>query len=138
MAEAKDCPRCGLVNPPEAVRCVCRFDFPTGRVLGSLIPHGPNPVGPWTEVLLGCILATTGAVLGAVAGVAITAWSMTPDGAGCRLLVLPALVLGVAAGAVGVAAGAPVGGVIGAVASLVIVHRRRRAWRSRGRAEPPP
>jgi hypothetical protein len=23
----KDCPNCGLVNPPEAARCDCRYDF---------------------------------------------------------------------------------------------------------------
>jgi hypothetical protein len=27
MAEAKDCPKCGLVNPPEAQRCDCGWDF---------------------------------------------------------------------------------------------------------------
>ena len=27
MAEAKDCPRCRLVNPPDAQRCDCGFDF---------------------------------------------------------------------------------------------------------------
>jgi hypothetical protein len=27
MAEAKDCPKCGLANPPEAQRCDCGWDF---------------------------------------------------------------------------------------------------------------
>ena len=31
MAEAKDCPKCGLVNPPEAQRCDCGWDFVSRR-----------------------------------------------------------------------------------------------------------
>jgi hypothetical protein len=27
MAEPKDCPKCGLVNPPTAQRCDCGWDF---------------------------------------------------------------------------------------------------------------
>lgn len=27
MADVKDCPRCGLVNPPSAERCDCGYDF---------------------------------------------------------------------------------------------------------------
>lgn len=32
-----DCPKCGLVNPPEAQRCDCGFDFRTHRVRASLV-----------------------------------------------------------------------------------------------------
>ena len=31
MAEAKDCPKCGLVNPPSAQRCDCGWDFVSNR-----------------------------------------------------------------------------------------------------------
>jgi len=31
MPEAKDCPKCGLVNPPEAQRCDCGWDFVARR-----------------------------------------------------------------------------------------------------------
>ena len=31
MAAAKDCPKCGLVNPPEAQRCDCGWDFVSRR-----------------------------------------------------------------------------------------------------------
>ena len=32
-----ECPMCGLWNPPEAQRCDCGFDFPSGRLLYSLV-----------------------------------------------------------------------------------------------------
>jgi hypothetical protein len=31
MAEAKDCPKCGLVNAPSAQRCDCGWDFVSRR-----------------------------------------------------------------------------------------------------------
>lgn len=34
---AKDCPRCGLTNPPVAERCDCGYDFTVQRVLGSYL-----------------------------------------------------------------------------------------------------
>jgi hypothetical protein len=37
MAAAKDCPKCGLVNPPDAQTCDCGWDFLTSR-------HG-RPIG---------------------------------------------------------------------------------------------
>ncbi len=30
MAEAKDCPQCGLVNPSSAIMCDCGYSFQTG------------------------------------------------------------------------------------------------------------
>jgi hypothetical protein len=41
MGEAKDCPSCGLVNPPNAERCDCGYDFAARRMLGSLITGSP-------------------------------------------------------------------------------------------------
>lgn len=29
MDQALDCPRCGLINPPDAQRCDCGWDFVT-------------------------------------------------------------------------------------------------------------
>jgi hypothetical protein len=31
MAEIKDCPQCGLVNPPGALQCDCGYDFTEQR-----------------------------------------------------------------------------------------------------------
>jgi hypothetical protein len=41
MADPKDCPTCGLVNPPDAQRCDCGYDFVARRVLGSYLPGAP-------------------------------------------------------------------------------------------------
>jgi hypothetical protein len=36
----KDCPKCGLVNPPAATRCDCGYDFASGRMKQSyLVPN---------------------------------------------------------------------------------------------------
>lgn len=37
MGAVKDCPRCGLVNPPSAQRCDCGYDFGARRVLGTYL-----------------------------------------------------------------------------------------------------
>lgn len=34
---AQDCPRCGMVNPPEAQRCDCGFDFLSQSVKESFL-----------------------------------------------------------------------------------------------------
>ena len=37
MADAKDCPKCGLINPPNAQRCDCGYDFVAKQVRGSFL-----------------------------------------------------------------------------------------------------
>ena len=37
MAEAKNCPKCGLVNPPSAQRCDCGYDFVSRSVEQSYL-----------------------------------------------------------------------------------------------------
>ena len=37
MAEAKDCPVCRLVNPPEALRCDCGYDWKSRRILDTYL-----------------------------------------------------------------------------------------------------
>jgi hypothetical protein len=39
MTEAKDCPKCGLVNPPTAQRCDCGYDFLSRSMQGSYNPQ---------------------------------------------------------------------------------------------------
>jgi hypothetical protein len=43
----QDCPRCKLINPPEALRCDCGYDFVTRRVEGSYLQpkHMPLAAG---------------------------------------------------------------------------------------------
>lgn len=41
---AKDCPVCGLVNPPEAVWCDCGYEFNTGRVGPSTLSEHDRDV----------------------------------------------------------------------------------------------
>jgi hypothetical protein len=46
MGGVKDCPKCGLVNPPDAQRCDCGYDFVTRTVeesyLGKRDPRADN------------------------------------------------------------------------------------------------
>jgi hypothetical protein len=37
---AKKCPRCRLINPPEAERCDCGWDFAARRQKQSYLPRG--------------------------------------------------------------------------------------------------
>jgi hypothetical protein len=34
---ARDCPKCGLINPPSAQRCDCGYDFAAKRVLSTYL-----------------------------------------------------------------------------------------------------
>jgi len=34
---AKNCPHCGLVNPPQAQRCDCGYDFQSGQMKRSYL-----------------------------------------------------------------------------------------------------
>jgi hypothetical protein len=38
--QAMDCPRCGLLNPPEARRCDCGYDFTKGTVEQAYFRQG--------------------------------------------------------------------------------------------------
>ena len=42
MAEAKDCPKCGLVNPPTAQRCDCGWDFVSRSMQQSYDPRAAD------------------------------------------------------------------------------------------------
>ena len=67
MADAKDCPSCRLVNPPDAQRCDCGYDFVARRVevpaTGAFLPHRGGMVLALGIISLGCF----GIVLGPVA-----------------------------------------------------------------------
>ena len=39
----KDCPKCSLLNPPEAERCDCGFDFTTSQMKRPSLLSGSLP-----------------------------------------------------------------------------------------------
>jgi hypothetical protein len=119
MAEAKDCPRCGLVNPPEARRCDCGYDFVERRFLGSL-SRSPRRVRPdiGSSLLLGFVLIPAGAVVGACVGIPVRVWLAGPGPDGCGLWVLPVMMDGLTTGSL-------VGGLTGAAATVFVAPRRR-------------
>lgn len=57
VAEAKDCPKCGLVNPPSAQRCDCGYDFVMRTTeQSSLSPGGSGrPSGGSRVMGYGCL-----------------------------------------------------------------------------------
>lgn len=66
----KDCPRCGMVNPPEALRCDCGYDFASKQLKKSYL--NSNEVkdfeSPSTFELIICvILPVIGLILAFVA-----------------------------------------------------------------------
>ena len=60
---ALKCPRCGLINDPDALRCDCGFDFKSRTVRESYDSNQTK--APSTPVgIVGCILALIGALMG--------------------------------------------------------------------------
>src|SRR5262245_9497440 len=68
MAEAKDCPKCRLVNPPSAQRCDCGYDFVTRATERSyLSPGGSNRLDGGSRVVgYGCLILAPLLLLGGV------------------------------------------------------------------------
>ena len=111
MSEAKNCPMCRLVNPPEAERCDCGYDFAARQFVGSLLPKARD--GRGSAHLLGCLLVPAGILLGAVIGMPIWVWAASLGSEGCGLGVLPLMLEGFVGGVL-------LGGLAGAVATLLI------------------
>lgn len=69
MAGVKDCPTCGLINPPEAQRCDCGYDFVSRTVeasyLGKRDPHADEPTTGETALVF--LAPPFGLVLGLMA-----------------------------------------------------------------------
>jgi hypothetical protein len=63
MAEIKDCPQCGLVNPPGALQCDCGYDFREQRSTRPFGLEGSLSVGDWIACL---VFPVIGLVLGLV------------------------------------------------------------------------
>jgi hypothetical protein len=63
----RDCPKCGLVNPPSAQRCDCGYDFMLRRIQASYLGKPPERSGVTTFESLVCFFIP---LLGLVIGVA--------------------------------------------------------------------
>jgi hypothetical protein len=62
---AKDCPRCGLLNPPEAQRCDCGYDFASRSVQQSYLGTEKALASPTpTEIIICVLLPLIGLILG--------------------------------------------------------------------------
>lgn len=57
-AETKTCPKCRLINPPEAERCDCGWDFVSDRQERSYLPKktAPAAVGVGAGIVVVYIL----------------------------------------------------------------------------------
>ena len=125
MGGVRDCPKCGLVNPPEAARCDCGYDFVARRFVGSLLPPGrpgDGSSGLGSALLLGAMVAAVGGVVGAMIGVPLQIWATGP-GSGpdlCGMMFLPATIDGLVRGAF-------VGGLVGVGVTAAVT---RRWWRA--------
>ena len=68
MADAKDCPKCRLVNPPSAQRCDCGYDFGSRTQERSyLSPGGRSRPDAGSRVVgYGCLIVAPLLLLGGV------------------------------------------------------------------------
>jgi hypothetical protein len=134
---ARECPRCGLVNPPRAQRCARGYDLTSGQVFGSppaAHDRGGHGSSAGTWFALGCFGVVLGAALGVLVAVPMRLQAASQaaetvrehEGHVCGLIVRPVL-------AEGVFLGTLVGGLAGFVASVLL---GRLARRRRSRAEP--
>jgi hypothetical protein len=72
MSVPKDCPKCGMINPPEAQRCDCGYDFFSLKsersFLGSHRPHR-GQTHLWTGI---ASLFVCGFILGPMTAISAT------------------------------------------------------------------
>src|SRR5262245_14130048 len=89
-AMVQDCPKCGMVNPPEAQRCDCGYDFASRQMKQSYLGakdlqsvQSPTPV----EWLVCVLIPIIGLILG------FRARSRGRRGAGNTMLAVSAILL---------------------------------------------
>lgn len=63
MGAVKDCPHCNLVNPSEALRCDCGYDFVEGRSPTSHLPTSDLSTIDWVICI---VLPVIGVIVGLV------------------------------------------------------------------------
>jgi hypothetical protein len=125
----RTCPRCRLVNPPEAVRCDCGYDFVAQQVSNTLLSESERSqaVGSTNAVRLSCVLGLTGGALGCALGVMVQVVWYRVSGAGAADIHGYGLLLYYLPRAFGL--GAFVGFVGGLLMAVVVSVRRSRRLR---------
>ena len=68
MVEAKDCPQCGLINPPAALQCDCGYDFAENRATRTVEPGANLTTGDWILCLVAPYIAIVLGLLRLVRG----------------------------------------------------------------------
>jgi hypothetical protein len=130
----RECPRCGLVNPPTALRCDCGYEFGTGRVVGQPLADPTRLSDLVTRLLAGCVGTLIGVVIGVAVAVPLclqaaaqAADTLREQGQHvCGLIIIGPLFEGVVLGTV-------LGGPAGLVAGLSLGWLGTRWW-ARGRS----
>lgn len=105
---SRTCPHCQLLNPPEAQRCDCGYDFVARHVGVPLGPTArPSRVGGSDQLLSGCLSAVMCGVVGggvgftgAVAYMAVGGRAAHPSGLGVIITLFLATAFGTACGVV--------------------------------------
>jgi hypothetical protein len=92
MEEVKDCPRCGLVNPPTAQRCDCGYDFASRTVQSSYLTgrEAARMISPSAAEVVACVVVP---VIGLILGLRARARGRVR--AGNTMLAISGVVLGV-------------------------------------------
>src|SRR4051812_46683345 len=88
MSAVRDCPKCGLINPPSAQRCDCGYDFVSRQMEASYLGKRDG-VGELTltETALCLLVPLLGVILG------LTARQQGRRSAGNKMLIASVLMM---------------------------------------------
>jgi hypothetical protein len=121
MAETKKCTNCGRINPPEAQRCDCGYDFVACKVVGGKLSH-PTLSGVGCGCLLGFFCLLVCVLIGGKVGVEVELANAGPGPEGaCGLWVVGPMFEGLLKGSC-------LGGMAGVVVAILISHQISRYW----------
>jgi hypothetical protein len=123
----RECPNCGVVNPPTALQCDCGYEFASGRIINPPVVDPRRTPVVWLRLLAGCAGTVFGVIIGVWVAVTLQmqAASQAADALRdqgqhvCGLFALGYLFVGVVWGTI-------LGGLAGLIASLLIGWSRIR------------